>query len=44
MVWDYVKICRKGESCERLCGGLGMDEVFMNKGEMGVREWGEFEK
>ena len=44
LLWDYLKISTKGQTCHSLSAALGMHQVFINKGDMRLTDWAEFQK
>ena len=42
LLWDYLKIANKGQTSHSLSAALGMHEVFLDKGDMRLTDWGEF--
>ena len=42
LLWDYLKIATKGHTSHSLVAALGMHQVFLNKGDMRLTDWGEF--
>ena len=42
MLWDYLRISVKGQTSHSLSAALGMHQVFLNRGDMRLTDWGEF--
>ena len=42
LLWDYLKIATKGHTSHSLAAALGMHQVFLNKGDMRLTDWGDF--
>ncbi len=42
LLWDYLKISTKGQTCHSLSAALGMHQVFLKKGDMRLTDWGDF--
>ena len=43
LLWDYLKISTKGQTCHSLSAALGMHQVFLKKGDMRLTDWSEFD-
>ena len=43
LLWDYLKISTKGQTCHSLSAALGMHQVFLKKGDMRLTNWGDFD-
>lgn len=44
LLWDYLKISTKGQTCHSLSAALGMHQVFIKQGDMRLTNWADFEK
>lgn len=44
LLWDYLKISTKGQTCHSLSAALGMHHVFCTQGDMRLTHWADFEK
>lgn len=42
LLWDYLKISTKGQTCHCLSAALGMHQVFLKKGDMRLTDWADF--
>lgn len=42
LLWDYLKISSKGQTCHSLKAALGMHEVFLAEGDMRKTDWSKF--
>ena len=42
LLWDYLKISTKGQTCHCLSAALGMHQVFLKKGDMRLTDWVDF--
>ena len=42
LLWDYLKISTKGQTSHCLSAAFGMHQVFLDKGDMRLTEWGMF--
>lgn len=44
MLWDYLKICAKGQTCHRLSAAFAMHDTFLRTGDMRNTKWEEYLK
>ncbi len=44
LLWDYLKISTKGQTCHSLSAALGMHQVFISQGDMRLTRWADFER
>ena len=44
LLWDYLKISTKGQTCHSLSAALGMHQVFISQGDMRLTRWSDFER
>lgn len=42
LLWDYLKIASKGQTCHSLAAALGMHQVFLKEGDMRKTDWAKF--
>lgn len=44
LLWDYLKISTKGQTCHSLSAALGMHQVFIKQGDMRLTNWADFDR
>lgn len=44
MLWDYLKIARKGQTCHRLSAAFAMHDTFLRTGDMRGTRWEDYIK
>ena len=42
LLWDYLKMSSKGQTCHNVRAALGMHDALQRKGDMRLTDWGEF--
>lgn len=42
MLWDYLKIAKKGHICHNVAAALGMHATFEREGDMRLTQWNKF--
>jgi acyl-CoA hydrolase len=44
LLWDYLKIADKGQSCHKLSAALAMHDTFLREGDMRLTDWASYVK
>ena len=44
LLWDYLKIADKGQSCHKLSAALAMHDTFLREGDMRKTQWAAYVK
>ena len=42
LLWDYLKMSSKGQTCHNVRAALGMHDALQRKGDMRLTDWSEF--
>lgn len=42
LLWDYLKIATKGQTCHSLAAAFGMHETFLHQGDMRLTDWKKY--
>ncbi len=44
LLWDYLKIADRGQSCHKLSAALAMHDTFLREGDMHLTDWAAYVK
>ncbi|MCQ2212289.1 MAG: succinate CoA transferase [Bacteroidaceae bacterium] len=44
LLWDYLKIADKGQSCHKMSAALAMHDTFLREGDMHKTDWASYVK
>ncbi|MDE7085136.1 MAG: acetyl-CoA hydrolase, partial [Prevotella sp.] len=44
LLWDYLKLTQKGQTCHCLCAAFAMHDTLARKGDMHLTDFAEYAK